>query len=402
MSCLLKSVTVGFLWTLVTTYVVAEESAWTMHTIDNTSRGADGVRLADVDGDGLLDVATGWEEGGVIRVYRNPGPKQAKGMWPSVEVGQVKSPEDAVLVDVDHDGAMDVISCCEGKARTVYVHWAPHDVSRYWDAQAWRTEAIPVTAGQQMWMFCLPFGNDSSETNEPVNLIVGSKGDGATVSRLTPGADPRNVSQWTLTPLVDAGWIMSLRAIDMDADGDADVLYTDRRQATRGVKWLENTGNAGDDWPVHTIGGTDLEVMFLGTGDLDHHGRDDVLVPVRGSGVRGFCRGADADSWETRAIPMPDNCGTGKAVVVTDVDLDGRSDLIVSTEHSENKHGVFWMSATRGLTGDWDMHPISGDKRGVKFDRMEVLDLDADGDLDVMTCEERDNLGVIWYENPTR
>ena len=142
--------------------------------------------------------------------------------------------------------------------------------------------------------------------------------------------------------------------------------------------------------------------MFLGTGDVDQDGREDVLVPVRGSGVRVFRRGVDADSWGTRVIPMPADCGTGKAVVVTDVDSDGRCDLIVSTEHSEDKHGVFWMSPRNGLTGDWTMHPISGDERGVKFDRMELLDLDADGDLDVMTCEERDNLGVIWYENPTR
>ena len=33
-----------------------------------------------------------------------------------------------------------------------------------------------------------------------------------------------------------------------------------------------------------------------------------------------------------------------------------------------------------------------------KFDRLELLDLDEDGDLDVLTCEKRDNLGVIWYE----
>ena len=29
-----------------------------------------------------------------------------------------------------------------------------------------------------------------------------------------------------------------------------------------------------------------------------------------------------------------------------------------------------------------------------------VDDLDDDGDLDVITCEETSNLGVIWYENP--
>jgi hypothetical protein len=37
-----------------------------------------------------------------------------------------------------------------------------------------------------------------------------------------------------------------------------------------------------------------------------------------------------------------------------------------------------------------------------------LLDVDSDGDLDVINCEENDNardglgLGVVWYENPTR
>ncbi|CAN5363685.1 hypothetical protein BH23VER1_BH23VER1_20710 [soil metagenome] len=29
-----------------------------------------------------------------------------------------------------------------------------------------------------------------------------------------------------------------------------------------------------------------------------------------------------------------------------------------------------------------------------------MVDLDEDGDLDLMTCEEVHHLGVIWYENP--
>ena len=32
----------------------------------------------------------------------------------------------------------------------------------------------------------------------------------------------------------------------------------------------------------------------------------------------------------------------------------------------------------------------------------ELVSRYADGDLDVVTCEERTNLGVVWYENPTR
>ena len=33
--------------------------SWERHTIDNSSKGADGVRVADVNGDGLLDLTTG-------------------------------------------------------------------------------------------------------------------------------------------------------------------------------------------------------------------------------------------------------------------------------------------------------------------------------------------------------
>src|SRR5687767_14208520 len=80
-------------------------AAWTRHTIDGSSRGADGTRLADADGDGRPDIVTGWEQGGVIRLYLNPGPRRAKEAWPAVTVGQVGSPEDAVLADLDGDGA---------------------------------------------------------------------------------------------------------------------------------------------------------------------------------------------------------------------------------------------------------------------------------------------------------
>src|SRR4051794_21927031 len=84
--------------------------AWVRHTVDESSRGADGVRLADVNGDGLPDVATGWEEGGRVRVCLNPGPALARRPWPSVTVGRVGSPEDAVFVDLDGDGSTDVVS----------------------------------------------------------------------------------------------------------------------------------------------------------------------------------------------------------------------------------------------------------------------------------------------------
>src|SRR5690606_8391355 len=96
----------------------APGTPWQRHTIDDTSRGADGARLADVNGDGFLDIATGWEAGGIVRAYLNPGPAQSKQKWPAVTVGEVAEVEDAVFVDLDGDGSVDVVSSCESGIST--------------------------------------------------------------------------------------------------------------------------------------------------------------------------------------------------------------------------------------------------------------------------------------------
>ena len=40
------------------------------------------------------------------------------------------------------------------------------------------------------------------------------------------------------------------------------------------------------------------------------------------------------------------------------------------------------------------------DQRRLKAQGEVVSDVDGDGDLDILCCEERDQLGVFWYENP--
>ena len=123
---------------------------WERHTIDQSSRGADGVRLQDVNGDGLMDIATGWEEGGQVKVYLHPGHQKVRQPWPSVIVGEVPSPEDAVFMDVDGNGMVDVVSSCEGKTRSVFVHWAPQHSKDYLDAKQWKTTTIPCVKKKAM------------------------------------------------------------------------------------------------------------------------------------------------------------------------------------------------------------------------------------------------------------
>ena len=57
---------------LLTTTMLHAETPWTRHTIDDSSRGADGVRLADVNGDRLPDILTPWAVPGRCRSSTSP------------------------------------------------------------------------------------------------------------------------------------------------------------------------------------------------------------------------------------------------------------------------------------------------------------------------------------------
>jgi hypothetical protein len=389
-----------------------EKRHWKRHTIDDSSRGADGVRLGDANGDGLLDITTGWEEGNVIRVYINPGPKKARELWPAVTVGNVRRPEDAVFADLDGDGAMDVISSCEGRTRSVFVHWAPKDRSKLLDPNAWQSGTFDATEKKQMWMFALPMQIDG---RGGIDVIVGSKGDDAQIGWLQSPleGDPRNVGAWKYHFLCDVSWTMSLEPDDVDCDGDIDVVVSDNQGAGRGIFWIENPGTQaalfGGAWTKHRIFLSDEGINFLDVTDLDRDGKSDIVCSGPHSKLLWFRpheggqdnqKGVSA-GWQMHSIRSPDNRGS-KSVRVGDINLDNKPDIVVNLGGGGDRTNVYWMSY-RNNVGDyeWLSHEISG-PFGQKFDLIELLDLDGDGDLDVITCEEDYNLGVFWYENPTR
>lgn len=378
--------------------------AWTIHQIDDSLAGADGVRLLDVNGDGFMDIATGWEEGDKTRAYLHPGYDEVKAKWPGVTVGETPSVEDAVFVDLDQDGAVDVVSSCEGKTRCVYVHWAPRDSVDYLNAALWQTEKILAAQDKTRWMFALPMQIDGRHGPD---LIVGSKGDDGLVGWLQAPADARDLDAWKLHKWYSAGWIMSLMPEDVDGDGDLDVVVSDRKKDQRGVLWFENPGKAlaEQPWMEHRIGANGLEVMFLDVADVNDDGRKDVVVAVKPDEIHGFYHPGDlSQPWRSEKIQvqLPQGMGTAKAVRVGDIDEDGLVDIVYSCEQAHPpKHGVVWL---RQVEQEWQVQTLSGPV-GIKYDRIELLDLDGDGDLDVLTCEERHagkGLGVFWYENPLK
>ena len=95
---------------------------------------------------------------------------------------------------------------------------------------------------------------------------------------------------------------MSLRLSDMNADGAEDLLISDRRGMTRGVKWLEIPPNpVTEKWPIHNIGGSENEVMFLDIADVDGDRQHEVVVATHQSKMlvlsQEFLNGRPTESW---------------------------------------------------------------------------------------------------------
>ncbi len=405
------------------------KAPWQRHAVDHGLSGGDGVRLRDADGDGDLDVTVGWEQAGTSRLYLNPGARPAaKRGWPRIDVGPASAVEDAVMADVDADGRVDVISATEGGSRSLIVHFAP-TTGGYANSAGWSTARFPrELAGDRKWMF-----STAVDVNEDghSDIVAGGKGPDAKIAWFeAPAVGKRDLAAWKFHEIGDVGWVMSLIAHDMDGDGDADIVVSDRRTdaGLQGARWLENPGGKGDSarkWRNHFISEPNVEAMFLRLHDLDGDGDRDVVVPLRVNepreGKNGEVSGSSGNpsrlrwyerldaagrNWQCHEIAYPANVGKSKGVAIGDVDGDGRLDIVLSHASAQPPlSGIVWLSYDGSVSDTaWSRHEISG-PIGSKFDRLELLDVDGDGDLDAMTTEENSGedsagLGFIWYENP--
>ena len=210
---------------------------------------------------------------------------------------------------------------------------------------------------------------------------------------------------------------MSLMVRDMNRDGRPDLLLSDRRGKQSGVRWLEHPGSdsptSAGPWTNHWIGARGREAMLIDAADMNGDGVAEIVVPhYLGDDFRlsVFRTDPAGDTWTEYPITYPAIAGLPKAAAVGDIDLDGRPDIVLSAEQARgDRRGIVWLRyRSSPFEPQWDAFDVSG-PQGVKFDLNLLLDVDADGDLDILNTEENDNagggnpgLGLVWDENPTR
>ena len=244
--------------------------------------------------------------------------------------------------------------------------------------------------------------------------------------------DEKKISTYTIEPDIDS--TDSFIPVDMDGDGDLDILLLSRDA----ISWYEN----GNDWDktyiinsnygyndimavgdmdgdgdvdIITSSSTDNEIYLyendyqwtktpivndieyvnsIKINDMDGDGDLDIVV-LGGSNILSQYYTDDViiwyengNSWAENRIKL--NGYEPNEIVVADMDGDGDFDVLY-TNDSFNK--IAWLENENGNVDLWSENIISS---SYDVEDIKVVDVDLDGDLDLLVGEED---AIHWLEN---
>jgi hypothetical protein len=339
--------------------------------------GMQGYRVAQLEAGGRPELV--FSSGGGIHYLRIPAANPGAGGWPSVRVHQNPSDEGFGVADVDGDGDLD-LAAGTGESKRVEWYRNPGDGSPDWEAF--------VLGDVSDFAYPDRFELADLDGDEKPD-VVGSEENGADSGAKTvwwrQPADPTS-PDWVRTPVVTQGTTNSLDAADLDDDGDVD-LVTGEHRGGLAVTVFENDGAGG--FSAHPV--DEGKESHEGTRlfDLDADGDLDIVsIAYDAPEQVHLWRNDSSATVPFRHVVLDDDLpGYLDNKSVGDLDGDLLPDVVIGTDTQ-----LVWYRAPA-----WEREQIAP---GANFTTdMQLADVDADGDLDIVT-PEYDIGRVAWYRNP--
>lgn len=183
----------------------------------------------------------------------------------------------------------------------------------------------------------------------------------------------------------------SVVSADLDRDGDADIIFAS--SADNKVAWFENVDGRGTFSSQRLITIEAIGANSVTTADVDGDGDIDVLSASAGNNTVAWYENSDGDgNFGASRIIADDVLGVA-TLFAADMDGDGDVDVLTSSERDDV---VVWYENVDGA-GNFSPQTVSS-FQAFQPGSVVAADLDGDQDLDVVSAGNLFNL-VHWYEN---
>jgi hypothetical protein len=161
----------------------------------------------------------------------------------------------------------------------------------------------------------------------------------------------------------------------------------------------------GGSWPKTRIAGVSASnrTQGIGVGDVNGDGWADVSGAYLGNDGKTKIAwwqnpGNGSPDWQRNTVGDAYS-GYPDRIEMADVSGDGRLDIVVSDEDQpvQANYKTYWFEQPEVLTGsNWNRRTIATQ---YTTNSMDTADMDGDGDVDVITGEQKGTQQVIVWEN---
>ncbi|MGQ9575311.1 MAG: FG-GAP repeat domain-containing protein [Thermoguttaceae bacterium] len=287
----------------------------------------------DVNGDGWIDLVSANYRSETLFWIENPG--RRPGPWPVHVIEKPGPMETARLVDIDGDGRLDVL---------------PNGVKF---AAWWELVRSPEAApdGGFRWV-----RHDLPQEAAGHGIGFGDLNGDGRGDIVTPGGwleapEDRRRGRWLWHPEfeLDRDASVPIVVLDVDGDGDNDLIWG--RGHEFGLYWLEQIPDkAGRRWARHIIDPTISQAHSPLLADLDNDGQPELVAGKRYMGHDGRDPGeldplaiywykfdGKTKTWRRNTISYGGRAGWGLDPKAVDLDADGDVDLL-----APGRSGLYW------------------------------------------------------------